>query len=125
MVKVATTGDGRGADRPNEFAKFREDMQGMFTHLDQQISSRIQKLDVKFFTIFEEFWKDLDSIKQDANQTKKDLSKVAKDVEVLEKGLEFQPEIISKHKGEQEDNLTRLQNEVDAKIKELNEKLLL
>ena len=38
--------------------------------------------------------------------------------------LEFQSEIISKHKRDQEDNSTRLQNEVDVEIKELNEKLL-
>ena len=46
-------------------------------------------------------------------------------MEEIEKGLEFQSEIISKHKREQEDNLTKMQNEMDLKIKELNEKLLL
>ena len=46
-------------------------------------------------------------------------------MEEIEKGLEFKSEIISKHKREQEDNLTKLQNEMDVKIKELNEKLLL
>ena len=71
------------------------------------------------FKSFDEFRKDLDSIKQEANQTKKDLSNVAKDVEEIMKGLEFQSVIISKHKRDQEDNLTRLQSEVDVKIKEL------
>ena len=46
-------------------------------------------------------------------------------MEEIEKGLEFQSEIISKHTREQKDNLTKLQNEMDVKIKELNEKLLL
>ena len=122
-VKVAPIGEGRGAD--TDFAKFRDDMHSMFTQLDLKIGSRIQKIDDKFTSIFEEYRKDLEAIKQDVSLTRKDLTKVVTDVEEIEKCLEFQSEIISKHKREQEDNLTKMQNEMDLKIKELNEKLLL
>ena len=72
-VKVVPIGEGRGAD--TDFAKFRDDMHSMFTQLDLKIGSRIQKLDDKFTSIFEEYRKDLEAIKQDVSLTRKDFNK--------------------------------------------------
>ena len=117
----------------SEFNSFKEEMRTMITNMNDsittnvsgKISNKIEALENKFSIMFNEFRADIQTLKSDMTKVKADMDKMSDQVKDIEKSLEFQSSKVRENDEKQEKTLSTLKAEIDTKMQELNQKLLL
>ena len=120
-----------------ELSNFKEEMKEMMKEMNQcitkhvstsvtaSITSKIEELDSKFSTMFSEYKTDLQSLKLEVDTVKNDLSDVSDKVIALETSVEFTNGQQKDSDEKQTRNMNKMKADIDTKIQELNQKLLL
>ena len=142
-VKVAPIDKSKGAEVTSlfnqgntqnaEFNSFKEEMRNMLKEMNKTISNnvgttvtgKIDALDKKFSNMFMEIKDDIKSIKTDVLEAKSDIEAVAKKVSDIEDSIEYHAKTVVENDEKQTSNLDKAKEEIDTKIEELNQKLLL
>lgn len=122
-ASVKASGGGK-AGSSLDFDGLRADMQKMFNNLDTKLTDKIDKLDQKFTGMFDNFGKELASLREELTESKTSIQKVETKVVEIETSLDFQYEKITENEAKQKEELDKTKTELDEKIEKLNMKLL-
>ena len=118
------TASGGGKASNLDFEGFKSDIQKMFKNLDSKMTDKIDKLDKKFTNLFENFGKELESLKGDLAESKTTIKNVSEKVDEIETSLEFHSNKIIENDEKQKEELEKAKTELDEKITESKQKLL-
>lgn len=142
-VKIAPIDKSKGAevtslfDHGNaqsvELHSLKEEMRSMLRDMNKTISTNVAKtvtdkidaLDKKFSDLFTEIKEDIKGVKTEVLKAKTDIETVSKKVTDIEDSLEYQGKTLVENDEKQKSNLNNVKSEIDAKLQELNQKLLL
>ena len=106
------------------FEGFKSDIQKMFKNIDSKMTDKIDKLDKKFTGLFENFGKELASLKGDLAESKTTIKNVPEKVDEIETSLEFHSNKIIENDEKQKEELEKAKTELDENNTELKQKLL-
>ena len=95
------------------------------TNVTTSINNKIEELDSKFSAMFTEYKADIQAVRTEIDTVKNDLSEVSEKVTSLETSVEFHSEQQKENNENQERNLNKIKAEIDTKLQEMNNKLLL
>ena len=117
----------------SDLKSFREEMRDMMSQLNDNITksvsktitSKIEILDEKFSSRFNELRTDIKGINAEVKDAKRNIEEVSGKVKDIEKSLEFQANQLKVSDDKQEENLKKIKLEIDSKLEELNKKILL
>lgn len=120
-----------------DFNSFKEEMKALMKEMNRNITqnvsanvsetvnAKINELDNKFSAMFTEYKTDLQSIRLEVNTTKRELTDMTDRVTALETSMEFHGGLQKENDEKQSRNLNKIKVEIDTKIQDLNQKLLL
>lgn len=131
------SGECKSMDLSAELSSFKDEMKGMMldmnrtitknvsTNVTSSITNKIEELDSKFSAMFTEYKTDIQAVRTQIDTVKNDLSDVSVKVTSLETSVEFHSEQQKEDYDNQKRNLNKIKAEIDTKMQEMNNKLLL
>ena len=120
-----------------ELNSFKEEMKNMIkemnknitqnvsTNVSATINAKIEELENKFSAMFTEYKTDIQALRAEVNTAKGDLNNVMERMIALEHSMEFNSGLQKEDDEKQSRNFNKIKTEIDIKIKEFNQKLLL
>lgn len=124
---------GQASSKTTEFVSFKEEIRDMLKSMNKTISrnvtdtitEKIETLDQIFSNMFTEIKEDIKGIRTEVLEAKAEVDKVKTKMDEMEVTLEFQEKILTENDENQKANLNKVKAEIDTKLRELNEKILL
>ena len=99
--------------------------QNVSTNVSATVNAKLEELENKVSPMFTEYKTDIQALRAEVNTAKGDLNNVTERVIALEHSTEFNSGLQKENDEKQSRNLNKIKAEIDTKIKELNQKLLL
>ena len=129
------TGDSKDMNTKisTELASFKEEMKNMMLDMNKSItqnvtssiSSKMEELDTKFSSMFTEYKADIKAVRVEVDTVRNDLIDISEKVTQIEKSVEFGSAKQKEDTEKQTTSLNKVKAEIDTKLQELNQKLLL
>lgn len=132
---LGASGDSKSMSA--ELSSFKEEMKEMMkemnktitknvsTNVSTTVNAKIDELESKFSVMFSEYKTDLQALRVEVNVAKDGLKDVSDRVTALEQSMDFSNGQQKEDDEKQTRNLNKLKAEIDTKMQELNDKLLL
>lgn len=133
-VQITTLfGQASANPKVSEFVSFKEEMREILKDMNKTITKnvkdtitqKIETLENKFSNLFTEIKEDIKGIRAEVLAAKTDANLAKTKVDEMEETLDFQSKIIKENDENLKASLNKLKAEMETKLTELNEKILL
>lgn len=107
------------------FSQFAKELKAMIKESEQNINSRLKKVEEKFAGIYNKLREDVEEIKEEVSDLKSQVEDVKAQSDGVERSMSFHAAKVDDIEKEQNEKRSQLEESLTEKIKDLNNKLLL